>query len=129
MAKQKVVIKVSMNGQKSRSKALKIVVGACGVESAAFKGDDKSQIEVTGEGLDPAELTQLLRKKVGHADLVSVSPASGGDKKKEDKEKENETKLPMAMVWQPAYYGVGPCYDVVSVVRDPYHDPNSCSIM
>ena len=33
-----------------------------GVESATLKGDDKNQIEVTGDGIDAAELTRLLRK-------------------------------------------------------------------
>ncbi|CAK7349165.1 unnamed protein product [Dovyalis caffra] len=74
--KQKVVIKVTLNGQKSRSKALKIAVG--------FSGQDKSQIEVVGDGVDVAKLTILLKKKMGYADLVSVS-AVGGEKKEEKK--------------------------------------------
>ena len=41
---QKVVIKVAMNGQKSRTKALKIAVGVSGVESAALKGQEKDEI-------------------------------------------------------------------------------------
>ncbi|KAK3184588.1 hypothetical protein Dsin_031874 [Dipteronia sinensis] len=119
--KQKLVIKVSMDGHKSRPKVMKLVVGAYGVESAGWKGDDKSQIEVTGEGLDPAVLTQLLRKKVGHADLVSFGPAGGEDKK------ENDAKLEVTAM--PASYVSWPNCEVVQVVRDPYYEQNSCSIM
>ncbi|KAK1575447.1 hypothetical protein Q3G72_005546 [Acer saccharum] len=110
--KQKVVIKVYMCCPKSRSRALKIAVGSSGVESVALKGDDKNQIEITGDGIDAAELTRLLRKKIGHAVLESVGAAGGdGDKKKEeDKGKENEAK--MQMVWPP-YHASLPLY---------YHD-------
>ncbi|KAK1567162.1 hypothetical protein Q3G72_008805 [Acer saccharum] len=112
--KQKVVIKVTMNGQKSRSKALKIVVGASGVESAAWKGDN---IEVTGEGLDPTCLTLLLRKKLGYADLVSV------EEKKEEK-KEDVAKLEVTAMPALSYYASLPY-----VVRDPYYEQNNCSII
>ena len=54
-----------------------------GVESASLKGDDKSQIEVTGDGVDPVQLISLLRKSMRHAELVSVS-AVGGEKKEEE---------------------------------------------
>ncbi|TXG55597.1 hypothetical protein EZV62_020853 [Acer yangbiense] len=120
--KQKLVIKASMNGQKSRSKALKTVVGALGVESVVLKGADKSQIEVTGDGFDPTVLTQLLRKKVGRADLVSYE-------EKKDEKMENEAELQVAAM--PAIYGTWPYYEAVQVVRDPYpyYEQNSCSIM
>ncbi|KAF2284734.1 hypothetical protein GH714_029737 [Hevea brasiliensis] len=80
--KQKVVIKVSLNGTKSRSKALKIAVSVSGVESAALGAQDKSQIEVVGD-IDAVKLTTQLRKNVGHAELVSVSAA--GEKKEEER--------------------------------------------
>ncbi|XWS31115.1 hypothetical protein CRYUN_Cryun23aG0050000 [Craigia yunnanensis] len=116
--KQKMVVKVTMNGHKSRSKALKIAVGLLGVESASLKGNDKSQIEVTGDGVDPVQLTNLLRKSVGHAELVSVS-AVGGEKKEE---KKDEVK-PAVYVWpyNPPYYPYEYGY-----AQD--HEP-SCSIM
>ncbi|KAK2651807.1 hypothetical protein Ddye_011663 [Dipteronia dyeriana] len=114
-AKQKVVIKVYMSCPKSRSRALKIAVAASGVESVALKGDDKNQIEITGDGIDASELTRRLRKKIGHAVLESVGAVAaaggGGDKKKEeDKGKENEAK--MQVVWPP-YHASLPLY---------YHD-------
>ncbi|XVF31952.1 hypothetical protein REPUB_Repub17cG0039500 [Reevesia pubescens] len=121
--KQKMVVKVTMNGHKSRSKALKIAVGLSGVESASLKGDDKSQIEVTGDEVDPVQLTSLLRKSVGHTELVSVSAVGGDDQKKD--EKKGET-MPPAYVWpynQPLYvYQEVPSYGYAQ-----QHDP--CSIM
>ncbi|XP_022759845.1 heavy metal-associated isoprenylated plant protein 16-like [Durio zibethinus] len=119
--KQKIVVKVTMNGEKSRSKALQIVVGLSGVESASLKGDDRSQIEVTGDGFDPVKLTNKLRKSVGHTELVSVS-AVGGEKKDE---KKDEVK-PAEYVWpynQPLYMYQG----VPSYGYAQHHDP--CSIM
>ncbi|KAF5746197.1 hypothetical protein HS088_TW06G00364 [Tripterygium wilfordii] len=98
--KQKVVIKVPINGykyccgvpmsglcfrrQNLRSKALKIVVGLPGIESAAFGGRDKDQIVVTGEEIDAVQLTNILRRKVGYSELVSVTPVE--DQKEEPKE-------------------------------------------
>ncbi|KAF7833278.1 heavy metal-associated isoprenylated plant protein 16 [Senna tora] len=82
--KQKVVIEVgSMNTQKLRSKALKIAVSCAGVEAAGLKGEGKKQIEVTGEGIDAVALTNVLRKRVGFAEIVSVGPEK---EKKEEKE-------------------------------------------
>ncbi|XVF71691.1 hypothetical protein PTKIN_Ptkin12aG0060200 [Pterospermum kingtungense] len=122
--KQKMVVNVTMNGDKSRSKALKIAVGLSGVESASLKGNEKSQIEITGDGVDPVELTSLLRKKVGYAELVSVS-AVGGEKKKD---KEEETKAVAQYVWpyNPPYY----VYEVPSYGYANYREaPSTCSIM
>ncbi|PWA79867.1 hypothetical protein CTI12_AA202410 [Artemisia annua] len=110
MAKQKIVVKVTlMNNDKRFRKALKIVVGLCGVESASFVGSD--QIAVTGEGIDSVRLATLLRKGVGYTELVSVGDVE--EKKPEDK----ETK-PTEVTWQinpyeyhynwygmPRYYG------------------------
>ncbi|KAI3695342.1 hypothetical protein L1987_78338 [Smallanthus sonchifolius] len=74
MEKQKIVVKVSMNGDKKTRKAMQIAVSISGVESASFVGSDKDQIAVTGAGIDSVELTTLQRKKVGYTELVSVGP-------------------------------------------------------
>ncbi|XP_061367868.1 heavy metal-associated isoprenylated plant protein 47-like [Gastrolobium bilobum] len=116
---QKVVIKVSMNGSKSRSKAMKIAVGVSGVETAAIQGENKDQIAVTGEGIDSVCLTSLLRKSFCHAELVSVGPVAVEEKKKEG--------ITLPIVW-PYVSGVPQC--PVYEIRHPsqYQDP-SCSIM
>lgn len=83
--KQKIVIKMSLNDQKSRYRAMKIAAGVSGVEGTAIQGDNKDQIEVTGEGVDSVKLTSLLRKKFGYAKLVSVGDVGKPGEKKEEK--------------------------------------------
>lgn len=55
------------------------------MQAACLKGKDKEQIEVKGEGIDTVKLTSLIRKKVGHADIVSVKEDKKEDKKPEAK--------------------------------------------
>ncbi|KDP22991.1 hypothetical protein JCGZ_01713 [Jatropha curcas] len=122
--KQKIVIKVSMSSQKSRSKAMKIAVGVAGVESAALRGQDKSQIEVVGDGVDAVKLTTLLRKQIGYSELVSVSAV--GEKKNEN----IEDKKGKAKAWP--YMGSEYVYAVPQYLPchyQQYPEPSSCSIM
>ncbi|XP_022848679.1 heavy metal-associated isoprenylated plant protein 46-like [Olea europaea var. sylvestris] len=125
--KQKIVIRLSMNDDKSRSKALKTVVGVSKhLESAALIGTEKNQLEVVGEGIDAVVLTRALRKNVAHADLVSVTEDKKSEEKKGDTKKKNEAPVPPPDVW----YSV-PCYNghhyPIHVVREPSYDP--CTIM
>ncbi|KAM7497072.1 hypothetical protein LguiA_021486 [Lonicera macranthoides] len=125
--KQKVVIRVSMDNQeKCRSKALKIAVSVSGVESVALQGPEKDQILVIGE-IDAVYLATLLRKNVGHSEIVSVGPAE--QKKEEEKKDANVNKKEVTMM-TPLYYTTYPYgsthYPVYDVV--PNHEP-SCSIM
>ncbi|KAF5473406.1 hypothetical protein F2P56_010018 [Juglans regia] len=76
-----------LDGQKVRSKALKIAVGISGVVSASLKGDEKNQIEVKGERIDTVKLTKLLRKKVGFAEIITVAEDKKDEKKEEPKVK------------------------------------------
>uniref|UniRef100_A0A2P2L6U6 Uncharacterized protein LOC105131028 isoform X2 n=1 Tax=Rhizophora mucronata TaxID=61149 RepID=A0A2P2L6U6_RHIMU len=125
--KQKVVIKVRMNGQKCRSKAFKIAVSASGVESAALGGEDKTQIEVTGDGIDAVVLTNLLRKNVGYAELVSVSPLG---EKNEEKPAEPNVQTESQLIWSSSYAMPPYIYEVRNANYYPYCDPNNnCSIM
>ncbi|KAG5227920.1 heavy metal-associated isoprenylated plant protein [Salix suchowensis] len=117
--KQKIVIKVTVKGPRCRSKALKIAVGLSGVESVGLVGQDKSHIEVVGDGVDAVELTDLLRKKVGYAELASVTVVG---EKKEDKKPESAVQP----VFWPMYGGGMPLADIRPI--HPYQDP-SCSIM
>ncbi|XP_047339429.1 disease resistance protein Pik-1-like [Impatiens glandulifera] len=123
--KQKMLIKVNMNTDKSRSKALKTVVGLYGVESAALQGNDKDQLEVVGEGVDCVVLTRLLRKYVGYADLISVGPVP-------EKKPEPPAAVVAAMqatpempVWVYQYPTINQPY--VYDVRDSTY--STCSIM
>uniref|UniRef100_A0A0E0G8Y0 HMA domain-containing protein n=1 Tax=Oryza nivara TaxID=4536 RepID=A0A0E0G8Y0_ORYNI len=94
MAKQKIVIKVEMSCDKCRSKAMALVAATGGVDSVALAGDGKDQVVVVGDGVDSIKLTAALRKKVGHATLVTV-----GEVKKEEKKPE-----PAAVVEYPWSY-------------------------
>ncbi|KAJ9687083.1 hypothetical protein PVL29_015798 [Vitis rotundifolia] len=84
--KQKVVIKVAMNGQKSR------------VESAALKGQEKEEIEVTGEEIDAKK-----------------------EQKKEEK-KEEQKNEPTVHAWHSYPYEIGVTHYPI------YHCPDSGGI-
>ncbi|KAL4598375.1 hypothetical protein ACB092_11G055500 [Castanea dentata] len=124
--KQTVVLQVTMDGQRccfqimkgdhARKKAMRIAVGLSGVESATIKGQDKDQIEVKGEGIDTVKLATSLRKKVGHASIVSVV---------EEKKKEKEDELKIRYMVGPPSYGLPP-YTYYEI---PKYDTPSCSIM
>ncbi|KAL5735784.1 hypothetical protein ACOSP7_030240 [Xanthoceras sorbifolium] len=72
MIQQKIVIKLQVQCDKCRSKAMKIAAVADGVISVAFEGEDKSKVVMTGDGTDAAIVAGRLRKKLGYADLLSV---------------------------------------------------------
>ncbi|GAA0145650.1 hypothetical protein LIER_36160 [Lithospermum erythrorhizon] len=63
-----------MHDRRSRKKALKVAVSQSGVLSVSLIGDDNNEIEVIGEGMDPAKLTISLRKNLVYAELLSVNP-------------------------------------------------------
>ncbi|CAK8531237.1 unnamed protein product [Lathyrus sativus] len=70
--KQKIVMKVSMNCQKCRTKALKVVASANGVSFVGLEGEEKDKLMVIGDGIDAVKLTNCLRKKVGYTEIVSL---------------------------------------------------------
>ncbi|XP_062170185.1 heavy metal-associated isoprenylated plant protein 47-like isoform X2 [Alnus glutinosa] len=126
--KQKIVIKVQLSSEKCRTKAMKIAATADGVSSVAVEGSDRDQLVVGGEGVDPANLTSSLRKKLCPATLLSVE---------EVKEKVEENPEVIIISSQsvsnfsesPAYYQIyqAPFPNYYEAVYDPY--PNNCSIM
>lgn len=83
------------------------------MEAAAIRGQDRDQIEVIGEGVDSVILTCMLRKRFGHADLVSVGPVEKKDEKKEE--------AIMHLGWP--YVASVPYYPVYQ------YEDRSCSIM
>ncbi|XP_003577912.1 uncharacterized protein LOC100824539 isoform X2 [Brachypodium distachyon] len=78
MVKQKIVLKLQADDERKRRKAFKAAVGIAGVTSATMEGD---KMIIVGDGIDPISLTTMLRRRLGHAELLSVS--SGDDKKKD----------------------------------------------
>jgi carbamoylphosphate synthase small subunit len=85
------------------------------VEAASLKGNEKDQIEVKGEGIDTVKLTTLIRKKVGHADIVSVE-----EEKKEEKQAEKKDEAAVQLVWSgvpsyPIYHEINQEYPFCSI--------------
>lgn len=78
MVKQKIVLKLPLDGERNKRKAFKAAVGMAGVTSATLEGD---KIIIVGDGVDPIALTTMLRRNLGKAELLSIS--SGDDKKKD----------------------------------------------
>ncbi|KAL6652573.1 hypothetical protein ACP70R_011498 [Stipagrostis hirtigluma subsp. patula] len=99
--KQKIVIRVSMPCEKSRSKAMALVAKAYGVTSMGIIGDGRDRLEVVGDGVDPVCLVKCLRKKLGHADIILVEEVK---EKPEEKKKPEEPKVEQLQYWYPGYY-------------------------
>ncbi|CAD6263417.1 unnamed protein product [Miscanthus lutarioriparius] len=130
--KQKMVIKVSMPCERSRSKAMTLAARADGVISMAITGDAREKLEVVGDGVDPVRLVSCLRRKVGHAEILQVEEVK--DKKpEEEKKKPEETKPPQPV----AVYPPPQCYPGgYHYYRHPppppmvvCEEPSSCPIM
>jgi hypothetical protein len=87
----------------------------------AIEGEENSQIVLVGDNIDSVNLTSLLRKKIGFAELASVSPISGSGS---EEPKQSDSRI-QAMVWQT--YQPGVSYYYAYEVPDNHHD--SCIIM
>ncbi|XP_027368617.1 heavy metal-associated isoprenylated plant protein 47-like [Abrus precatorius] len=98
MKKQKMVIKVHLNCDKCRSKALKMAAAAKGVSSVSIEGADRDQLAVTGEGTDSVCLTKALRRKFGHASIVTVEEVKD---KKDAEEKKEQFTIPLSCYYPP----------------------------
>ncbi|XVF19423.1 hypothetical protein REPUB_Repub11eG0109300 [Reevesia pubescens] len=72
--KQKVVLKVAMNCQKCRTKALKVAANQEGVSFVGLEGEEKDKVVVIGDEVDAVKLTTELRKKVGNTQIISLAP-------------------------------------------------------
>ncbi|CAL9111673.1 unnamed protein product [Musa textilis] len=122
---QKIVIKVQINCNKCRSKAMRLVASAEGVDSVAVEGEDKDHLVLVGDGVDPADLTCTLRKKVGHAYIVKVEEV----KAKTEPEKPPPVVNAVA-VGLPCYSNCPPCPPVVFYEHGcSTPSPYSCPIM
>ncbi|KAF3964275.1 hypothetical protein CMV_011419 [Castanea mollissima] len=124
MMQQKIIMKVQINCEKYRTKAMKIAAVSEGVTSVAIEGAGKSQVVVIGDGVDSASLTCSLRKKLGYATIGSVQKLEGSSaEKKPEKGEDNPTPI----LWSSSYgqYPRVPLY--YAVVSDPY--PSNCFTM
>ncbi|KAK9941131.1 hypothetical protein M0R45_017758 [Rubus argutus] len=74
---QKIVVKVKVQCEKCRTKAMKIAATAQGVNKVSIQGVDRDHVEVIGDGVDSVCLTKALRKKLGSATIVKVEQVKG----------------------------------------------------
>ncbi|XP_019091428.1 PREDICTED: uncharacterized protein LOC109128818 [Camelina sativa] len=75
MMKQRIVLKMDMSdGEKSMKKAMKIASAKSGVRSVSIQGQN-DQLVLLGEGIDLAELTRELKKKVCNTSIITVQAA------------------------------------------------------
>ncbi|XP_047973374.1 disease resistance protein Pik-1-like isoform X2 [Salvia hispanica] len=113
---KKIVIGISLCNDKCRSKALQIVVSIPGVQSAEIVRGGRERVVVVGD-VDSVELTRRLRKKMGHAELMSVT----------DTATDKPTAPPPTPATAPPYYG-SPHYHHYEV-REPVCDTRPCFIL
>ncbi|XP_061353068.1 uncharacterized protein LOC133297863 [Gastrolobium bilobum] len=91
---QKVVLKLQMDCDKCRNKALKIAAEIQGVTSVSLEGDEKDRVAVTGDNIDMICLANQLKKKFRSVIILSVEEVKkpADKKKEEEKKKEKEKK-------------------------------------
>uniref|UniRef100_A0A0D3FWU9 HMA domain-containing protein n=1 Tax=Oryza barthii TaxID=65489 RepID=A0A0D3FWU9_9ORYZ len=69
--KKEIVIRLQ-SSEKGHKKAIKVAAAVSGVESVTLAGEDKNLLLVIGFGVDSNDLTEKLRRKVGHAEVVEL---------------------------------------------------------
>ncbi|KAE8680259.1 putative Receptor like protein 53 [Hibiscus syriacus] len=111
MLQQKIVVKVSMQGEKRRTGALKIAAAADGVVSVALYGPRKDKLMIVGDGVDAVCLTSSLRKQLSPASLETVEEV------KDPKPMSNPIICCLPPQPQPEFF---------TVVTDPH--PSPCAV-
>ncbi|XP_052153175.1 disease resistance protein RGA5-like [Oryza glaberrima] len=69
--RKEIVIRLQ-SSEKGHKKAIKVAAAVSGVESVTLAGEDKNLLLVIGFGVDSNDLTEKLRRKVGHAEVVEL---------------------------------------------------------
>ncbi|XP_070674212.1 heavy metal-associated isoprenylated plant protein 47-like [Malus domestica] len=90
--KQKIVMKVQLNSEKCRTKALKIAATTKGVSKVAIEAE-KGEVEVIGNGVDAVCLAKSLKNKLGFATIAVV----------EEVKKPAEEKPAVPIPWTSSY--------------------------
>ncbi|KAK4257895.1 hypothetical protein QN277_007423 [Acacia crassicarpa] len=113
--KQKVTIKVGMECDCCRNKAMKIASMIKGVTAVAIEGDSKDLVVVTGDDVDAVCLGKNLRKKFRIVTVLTVEevkPKKEPEKPKKEPEKpkpKEEPKVVTVCVVPPAHPCVRCC--------------------
>ncbi|CAN6235300.1 unnamed protein product [Urochloa humidicola] len=70
--RKEMIIRLQTSSEKGHCKAIKVAAAISGVESVTIAGEDKNLLLVIGVGIDSNRITQKLRRKVGHAEVVEL---------------------------------------------------------
>ncbi|KAM0936535.1 putative heavy metal-associated isoprenylated plant protein/47 [Dioscorea sansibarensis] len=129
MGKQKMALKLTMEDEKKRSKAMQTAVKFYGVISAEIQGEAKNTLVVIGEGVDPVKLTKRLREKMkGHVTIESVGGVE--EKKVEKKEEKTQEKVEVQPLKDWPCFCQHPCFVPPPYVLEYPHDSYPyCSLM
>nr|VDD45595.1 unnamed protein product [Brassica oleracea] len=118
-------IKLSVNCDRCRRKAMEVAVNAKGVISVAIEGESGDDLVVVGDGIDAACLVDTLRKKACYAMLETLEENIEADDNGTD-----QTVPPHCCLAQCSTN----CYeqphsDIYEVVYDSYGPTTGCIIM
>ncbi|XP_054796486.1 uncharacterized protein LOC129301807 isoform X2 [Prosopis cineraria] len=116
---QKLTIKVNMECESCRNKALKIASSVKGVSSVAIEGNEKDRVVVKGEDVDTVCLGRMLKKKFRGVTVLTVEEdkppkpqdgkGKGKDQKDKDKDKDKDKVRSCTVCIVPACYN-NPCH-------------------
>ncbi|KAJ4977258.1 hypothetical protein NE237_002364 [Protea cynaroides] len=122
--RQKIVVKVQMNHQNCRKKALQIAASIYGVDEMKIEGED--QLAVMGESVDSIRLVRRLRKKVGHAYILSlneVTPDSQQQQPQQPQQQEQENSGSNPTYFPQGFHHPNNHFVEYRVIDDPAPSP------